>query len=149
MHVVLLRLFLLSVFVCHTSGLLNHDETGTSSEDAVFGILNERDLVPGRKITTEDLKTIILALPKDYTPRLNTLKSDFELSLRSHQNRIRYLEKKVAYQEKLITIPDNGEPISPQKQPGNSSLPHTFTASDDVESPNSTQDSSFKNRDFA
>lgn len=57
MHVVLLRLFLLSVFVCHTSGLLNHDETGTSSEDAVFDILNERDLVPGQKITTEDLKT--------------------------------------------------------------------------------------------
>lgn len=108
-----------------------------------------RDLVPGRKITTEDLKTIILALQKDYTPRLNTLKSDFELSLRSHQNRIRYLEKKVAYQEKLITIPDNGEPISSQKQPGNSSLPHTNTASDDVESPNSTQDSSFKNRKFA
>lgn len=142
MYVVLLRLFLLSVFVCHTSGLLNHDETGTPSVNAVLDSLNERDLVPERKITTDDLKTVILALQKDYTSRLNTLKSEFELSLRSQHNRVRYLEKKVAYHEKLITILDNREPIFLKKQPEHSQPPQINTA--DVESLNSTQSSFLK-----
>eukprot|EP00105_Crassostrea_gigas_P014555 XP_011431247.1 PREDICTED: uncharacterized protein LOC105330966 [Crassostrea gigas] len=139
MYVILLRLFLLSVYVCHTSGLLNHDDSGTPSLDDVLDSLNDNDLVPERKITIGDLKTVILALQKDYTSRLNTLKSDFELSLRSQQNRIRYLEKKVAYQGKLIEFLETGESFrSRQTQPANKPQPHVHNASNDIEAKNST-----------
>eukprot|EP00105_Crassostrea_gigas_P014557 XP_011431249.1 PREDICTED: heavy metal-binding protein HIP [Crassostrea gigas] len=139
MYVVLLRLFLLSVFVCHTSGLLNYDHPGPPSLDDVLDSLNDNDLVPEKKITIGDLKTVILALQKDYTSRLITMKSDFELSFRSQLNRIRYLEKKVAYQEKLINFLENGESFrSYQTQPENSQQPHIQNASNNAESNNST-----------
>lgn len=139
MYVILLRLFLLSVYVCHTSGLLNHDDSGTPSLDDVLDSLNDNDLVPERKITIGDLKTVILALQKDYTSRLTTLKSDFELYLRSQQNRIRYLEKKVAYQEKLINFLENGESFrSRETPPANNKQPNIHNGSNDVEAFNST-----------
>lgn len=139
MYVVLLRLFLLSVFVYHTSGLLNYDDPVTLSLDDVLDSLNDNDLVPEKKITIGDLKMVILALQKDYTSRMNTLKSDLELSLRSQQNRIRYLEKKVAYQGKLINFLENGESFrSRQTQPANNPQPHIHDASNDVDANNST-----------
>lgn len=58
------------------------------------------------------MKLVILALQKDNTSRLLTLKSGFERSFRSQQNRIRYLEKKVAYQENLINVLENDESLS-------------------------------------
>lgn len=82
---------------------------------------------------------MILALKKDYTSRLITLKSDFELSFRSQQNRIRYLEKKVVYQEKLIDFLENGKSFrGRQRQPENSQHPSIHNKSDDVEAFNST-----------
>lgn len=96
-----LRLFRLSVLVCHSSGLLNHDDPGTLSLDDVLDSLNENDQVPELTITIGDLKMVILALQKD-----------FERSFRSQQNRIRYLEKKVAYQENLINVLENDESLS-------------------------------------
>lgn len=139
MYVVLLRLFLLSVFVYHTSGLTNQDDPETPCLDDVLDGLNDNDLVPEKTITIGDLKTVILALQKDYTSRLNTLKSDFELSLRSQQNRIRYLEKKVAYQDKLINILINGESFrSRQTQLENNPQPFVLNDSNDVEVNNST-----------
>lgn len=47
-----------------------------------------------------------------YTSRLLNLKSGFERSFRSQQNRIRYLEKKVAYQENLKNVLENDESLS-------------------------------------
>lgn len=87
-------LFLLSFFVYHASGLLNYGDPVTLSLDDVFDSLNDNDLVSEKKITIGDLKTVIMALQKDYTSSFTTLKNDVELSLRSQQNRIRYLEKK-------------------------------------------------------
>lgn len=99
-----LRLFRLSVLVCHSSGLLNHDDPGTLSLDDVLDSLNENDQVPELTITIGDLKMVILALQKD-----------FERSFRSQQNRIRY---KVAYQENLINVLENDESLSGrQRQP--------------------------------
>eukprot|EP00105_Crassostrea_gigas_P014556 XP_011431248.1 PREDICTED: heavy metal-binding protein HIP [Crassostrea gigas] len=138
MYVVLLRLFLLSIFVYHASGLLNYYHPGTPSLDDVLDSLNDDDLVPEKKITIGDLKMVILALQSDYTSRLNTLKSDLELSLRSQQNRIRYLEKKVAYQGKLINFLENRESFrSRQTQSANNPQPHIHDASNDVEANNS------------
>lgn len=135
MYVVLLRLSLFSVFVCHTVGLLNNDDPETPRLNDVLDSLNDNDLVPEKKITIGDLKTVILALQNDYTSRLNTLKSDFELSLRSQQNRIRYLEKKIAYQEKLINFFENGESFKSRPiQSENSQEPHVHNVSNDVES---------------
>lgn len=112
MYVVLFRLVRLSVLVCHSSGLLNHDDPGTLSLDDVSDSLNDNDQVPELTITIGDLKMIILALQKDYISRLLTLKSGFERSFRSKQNRIRYLEKKVAYQENLKNVLENDESLS-------------------------------------
>lgn len=139
MSVLLLRLFLLSVFVDHASGLLNDGDPKTTSLDDALDSLNESDLVPEKKITTGDLKTVILALQKDFTSRLNTLKSDFEFSYRSQQNRIQYLEKKVAYQEKIINFLENGKSFSsPRTQSGISKQPSIHNISDEVEVSNST-----------
>lgn len=67
------------------------------------------------------------------------MKSDLELSLRSQQNRIRYLEKKVAYQGKLINFLENGESFrSRQTQPENNPQPHVHNVSDNGEALNST-----------
>lgn len=139
MSVLLLRLFLLSVFVDHASGLLNDGDPKTTSLDDVLDSLNESDLVPEKKITTGDLKTVILALQKDCTSRLNTLKSDFDLSFRSQQNCIRYIEKRVAYQEKLMNILENGESFRGlQRQPENSQQQPIHNESDVVEAFNWT-----------
>lgn len=61
------------------------------------------------------------------------------MSLRSQQNRIRYLEKKVAYQEKIINFLENGESFSSrQAQSENNPQPHVHNASDNGEAFNST-----------
>lgn len=123
----------------YSLALLHHGDPGTSNLDALLVSLNERDTVPEPKITTRDLKTVILALQKDCTSRLNTLKSDFELSFRSQQNRIRHLEKKVAYQEKLINFLVNINSFSTaQTQPEKSHQPHVHNAINDIEALNST-----------
>lgn len=83
MYVGILQLLLLSNFMGYSLALLHHGDPGTPNLDALLASLNERDTVPEPKITTRDLKTVILALQKDCTSRLNTLKSDFELSLKS------------------------------------------------------------------
>lgn len=96
------------MFLCNSSGLLHHSDQGTPNLDALFRRFECENNVPGHRITTDDLKSMILALQKDYTSTLKTLRSDFEVSLRSQQNRILYLEKKVAHHEKLRTILKSG-----------------------------------------
>lgn len=135
----LLKLFLLSVVICYSSGLLHHDDKGTPNLDDLLDSLNERETNKEQEITISDLKKVILALQKDYTSRLNTLKSDLELSLRSQQNRIRYLEIKVTYQEKVINFLVNGESINNfQTQPENDKHQQVHKASKDVEAFKST-----------
>lgn len=71
------------------------------------------------------MKLVILALQKDNTSRLLTLKSGFERSFRSQLNRIRYLEKKVAYQENLKNVLENDESLSGrQRQQKNKNSQH-------------------------
>lgn len=127
MYVAFLLLFLLSVFDCHTPGFLNHDDPRIPNVDDVLDSLNDNDLVPEKKITVGDLKMVILALQKESTSRLLTLKSDFELSLRFQQNRIRYLEKKVAYQEKLINFLENYELLEVDKHSQETINSHMYT----------------------
>lgn len=103
MYVGLLQLFLFSVFLCHSSGLLHHSDQGTPNLDAVLDNLNEKNNVHEHRITTNDLKSVILALQKDYTSTLNTLRSDFEISLTSQQNGIWHLEKKSHSPRKIHT----------------------------------------------
>lgn len=135
----LLQLFLLSVVICYSSGLLHHADKGTPNLDDLLDSLNERETIQEQEITISDLKKVILALQKDYTFRLNTLKSDLELSLRSQQNRIRYLEIKVTYQEKVINFLVNGESIKNfQSQPENNKHQQVHNASKDVEAFKST-----------
>lgn len=136
MYVVVFRLFLLSVIVCHSSGLLIHGDPGTRSLHDVLKSLNDNDQVPELIITICDLKMVILALQKDYTSRLLTLKSGFELSFRSQQNRIWYLERKVAYQE---NVQENDESLSGrQRQQKYSQQLPIHNKSDVVEAFNST-----------
>lgn len=135
----LLQLFPLSVVICYSSGLLHHADKGTPNLDDLLDSLNERETIQEQEITISDLKKVILALQKDYTFRLNTLKSDLELSLRSQQNRIRYLEIKVTYQEKVINVLVNGESIkNVQTQPENNKHQQVHNASKDVEAFKST-----------
>lgn len=135
----LLQLFLLSVVICYSSGLLHHADKGTPNLDDLLDSLNERETIQEQEITISDLKKVILALQKDYTLRLNSLKSDLELSLRSQQNRIRYLEIKVTYQEKVINFLVNGESIKKfQTQPENNKYQQVHNASKDVEAFKST-----------
>lgn len=140
MYVVLFRLFLLSVIVCHSSGSLNHGGPGTLSLHDVFESLNDNDQVPELTITIGDLKMVILALQKDYTSRLLTLKSGFDRSFRSQQNRIRYLERKVAYQENLKNVLENDESLcGRQRQQKYSQQLPIHNKSDVVEAFNSTR----------
>lgn len=94
MYVGLWQLFPFSVILWHSLGLLHYSDPGTPNLDAVLDNLNAKNNVHEHRITTNDLKSVILALQKDYTSTLNTLRSDFELSLISQQNRIWHLEKK-------------------------------------------------------
>lgn len=148
MYVGLLQLFLLSVFIGYSLGLLHHGDPGTPNLEALLDSLNGRDTVPEQKISTGDLKMVILALQKDYTSRLNTLKSDFELSLRSQQNRIWNLEKKVAYQEKRITVLESGESTSRHRPSGKSQQSQEYTTNDYLEVLNTTQYSPIKTQEF-
>lgn len=148
MYVGLLQLFLFSMFLCHSSGLLHHSDPGTPNLDAVLDNLNEKNNVHEHRITTNDLKSVILALQKDYTSTLNTLRSDFELSLRSQQNRIWHLEKKVTHQEKLITVLKSGESTSRQRPSEKSKQSQEYTTNDFVEALNITRHSPIKTKEF-
>lgn len=86
------------------------------------------------------MKLVILALQKDNTSRLLTLKSGFDRSFRSQQNRIRYLERKVAYQENLKNVPENDESLcGRQRQQKYSQQLPIHNKSDVVEAFNSTR----------
>ncbi|XP_061176927.1 uncharacterized protein LOC133185631 [Saccostrea echinata] len=116
----ILQFCLLPFLICLGSKL-NQRDPNIFQEDPVLDVLNPTEIPDGQTITTQQLRTILTAFQKDNVARITKLQNDFKVTVKYQENRINSLEKKIAEQERIISILQHDFPaVRSNEEPLNS-----------------------------
>ncbi|XP_062615522.1 uncharacterized protein LOC134277218 [Saccostrea cucullata] len=101
----ILQVYLLQFLLCSvcSGSILYQRNPDIFQEDPIFEVLNPKEFPGDQTITTQQLRTILIAFKKENVEQITKLRKDFELTLKNQDYRIQSLEKKIAEQERIIS----------------------------------------------